>query len=594
MNLNNFAEHISPKIIERGYDYFVSECVDGLEKVAPGMWLAEVHGSEIYTVEVNTNRSAIKSWDCDCPYDFGPICKHVVAVIYAIAEQMESGKKQKPKSKGKRAAKDKVQEIGEKVSKEDLWQFVLTLFKSDRSIKNRLIAHFAELLDEDLSLKYKTIVRNYYKAAQGRHGFIDYRSAPQLIKPLYELAEKASGLLTGGDKTESLAICKSLIEEVPVMIHHMDDSDGGAGDVIYFSFDTFAKIAETAPPMMKDDLFEYVLQEFPKQKYHDFGFEDHFLSLFPPLISSAEQENKFMELIDGQIEEERTKPYSSSYVVTRLTKTKVDYILQQGREKEALAIIEKHQELPDFREMLVNRAIFQGDFNQAKSLCRKGIRIAEKERFPGHVQLWQRKLYDIAKEEGDMSEQQRLARQLFFDNHYSMEWYSELKSLWSKEEWAAQSEGLINQIKGKNQRGWHGEAEALARIFVEEGYRDQLLKLLQRNSKRIDFVGRYAGELMKKYPAEVLDLYEDGVKESIKQTGRKVYRRVVSDLRIMKKIKGGDERAHALIKHFLNEYNNRPAMMDEFQKAFPSWIAPEGKQKKQEGDSKENDNLSLF
>jgi len=42
-------------------------------------------------------------------------------------------------------------------------------------------------------------------------------------------------------------------------------------------------------------------------------------------------------------------------------------------------------------------------------------------------------------------------------------------------------------------------------------------------------------------------------------------------LRKMKKITGGDERAYGLFKKLLHEYNNRPAMKDEFEKAFPEW-----------------------
>lgn len=594
MNLNDFEEHISPEIIDRGYDYFISECVDGLEEVASGMWLAEVHGSEIYTVEVNTKRKKIEGWDCDCPYDYGPVCKHVVAVIYAIAEKMEHDKKQKPASKGKKPDKDKVRKIGEKVSREDLWCFILDLFKTDRSIKNRFIAHFAELLDEDPTLKYKTIVRNYYKAAQGRHGFIDYRSASQLTKPLYELAEKAADLLAEGNKIECLAICKSLIEEVPVFIHNMDDSDGGAGDIVFLAFDTLTQLAETAPPMLKDELFDYVIVEFSKQKYHDFGFEDHFLDLLPNLISSEEQEAKFMAMVDRQIETENEKSYSH-YAVSRLKKTKVDYLLQNQREEEAFALIEEDQHLPDFREILIDRAISKKDYETAKNYCNEGIGSAREENLYGNIQRWQVKLHAIAKLEGNTPDQRKWSEKLFFGNHYNMEWYRELKSTWPNQKWAEPCEELIIKIKGQNKRGWYGEADALARIFVEENYKDRLLKLLQLNSGNIQFVEQYSQVLWKQYPGELLELYTQGISESIKQTGRKQYRQVAAYLRKMKNLKGGDERVYALLKQFLNEYSNRPAMKEEFRKAFPDGVKSiENKTIKQETGKENNNTPGLF
>jgi len=284
--------------------------------------------------------------------------------------------------------------------------------KRDREA-GRVIAHFAELLDEDLSLKYKTIVRNYYKAAQGRHGFIDYRSASTLTKPLYELAEKASDLLAGGDKMESLAICKSLIEEVPGFIHNMDDSDGEAGYVVELAFETFGQIAASAPPMLKDELFDYCVGEFSKQKYCDFGFEDSFLNFLPELVSSEEQEGKFMRLIDRQIEVEQGIPYTRFHI-TRLIKIKVDYLLRADREEEALALIEEHQHLPDFREMLIDRAVTKKDFKTAKNICHEGIRIAGEEHFYGHIQTWQVKLHTIAKLKKNVPDQRKWSEKLFF------------------------------------------------------------------------------------------------------------------------------------------------------------------------------------
>ena len=572
MKLKNFEKHVSPEITERGYDYFTSNCVDGLEKVSPGLWVAEVHGTEIYTVQVKMNQTAIKRWSCDCPYDFGPVCKHVVAVLYEIAEQANSGKEQKAGTKGKKAAKDKIREIAEKVTKEELWNFVLDLSVSDRSFKNRLIANFADLLDEDSPLKYKMIIKSYYKAAQDRHGFVDYRSAYRLTEPLYDLAEKAADLLAAGNKKESLTICKSLLEEVPLFLNNMDDSDGGVGDILYLVLNTLTEITDAAPPLMKDELFDYILEEFPKQKYHDFGFDDYFLELFPSLISSEEQEEKFMKLIDLQIKEKKSKSYSS-YSVTQLIKTKADYLFLQGREEEALTLIEENLELPDFREMLVDRAISFGDFAQAKSLCLEGVEIAKKEHFPGHIQQWQQKLYEIARKEEDLPEQRKLARQLFFDNHYSMEWYKELKSLWPQKEWAEQCEELIHHIKGKHQRGGYGGVDTMARIFVEERYHSRLLKLLQLNSGNIRFTETYGSHLTEEYPEEVLELYENGVREAVKNTGRKEYKRVVAYLHKMRNMKGGDELVPELLKQFLQEYNNRPAMRDEFRKAFPAWTA---------------------
>jgi hypothetical protein len=108
-------------------------------------------------------------------------------------------------------------------------------------------------------------------------------------------------------------------------------------------------------------------------------------------------------------------------------------------------------------------------------------------------------------------------------------------------------------------------------IFIEEGYKKRLLKLLQLNDGHFSFVKQYAGAISDEYPYEVLDFYEKGINKYATQTGRKRYRQIAAWLKDMKKITGGDERAYNLCKQLLQEYDNRPAMKDEFSKAFPKW-----------------------
>lgn len=104
MNNKDFEQHISGEILKRGKKYFDQGAVSDLTKEG-GYWLAEVSGTEMYRVSIKGVRS-YKEWDCDCPYDDGPICKHVAAVLYGI--QAENTK---PKSSRSTKAKSQVDEI---------------------------------------------------------------------------------------------------------------------------------------------------------------------------------------------------------------------------------------------------------------------------------------------------------------------------------------------------------------------------------------------------------------------------------------------------------------------------------------------------
>ena len=228
MNLDNFEQQIDQKIVDRGYDYFLNDLVDGPALIDESVWLALVYGNESYRVEIHTdpgNSRAIVDWQCDCPYDYGPVCKHVVAALYVMAER-EHSKPASTKEPKETTLKDKIQEIFNNTSQEDLQEFIRDCIISVDGFRNRFLAHFADHLNEDPDRKYRSIIRNYTKAAQDRHGFIDYRSASTVTQPLWELNQKANELIDVGNTVESMALCQALIEEVAVAVQFMDDSDG--------------------------------------------------------------------------------------------------------------------------------------------------------------------------------------------------------------------------------------------------------------------------------------------------------------------------------------------------------------------------------
>ncbi|MDZ7660443.1 hypothetical protein [Fodinibius sp.] len=81
---------------------------------------------------------------------------------------------------------------------------------------------------------------------------------------------------------------------------------------------------------------------------------------------------------------------------------------------------------------------------------------------------------------------------------------------------------MINCIKSPDQRRGYGKVKTLAEIFEAENYANRLLKLLQNNAKQISFIDQHAKTLRNEYPDEVLDLYEESIRDFAQQTGRKI------------------------------------------------------------------------
>lgn len=88
IRLENFEEDVHLLIAERGKEYFDANQVDLLKQTDDG-WTATIEGSEKYHV-ILEGHDIITDWNCTCPFEHGPVCKHVAAVFYAAREHIRA------------------------------------------------------------------------------------------------------------------------------------------------------------------------------------------------------------------------------------------------------------------------------------------------------------------------------------------------------------------------------------------------------------------------------------------------------------------------------------------------------------------------
>lgn len=89
---------------------------------------------------------------CDCPYDMGPVCKHVAAVIfYMQQDELELIKKTKRaktnqdyKPKKRKTAVQQVDELLEKATHDELKQFIKEIAVKDTHFRNLFLSSFAQ------------------------------------------------------------------------------------------------------------------------------------------------------------------------------------------------------------------------------------------------------------------------------------------------------------------------------------------------------------------------------------------------------------------------------------------------------------------
>jgi uncharacterized Zn finger protein len=137
MNLKDFETSVEPKIIQRGLDYYKNEDIRKLEKVSDNEFSAVVFGTEKYSVFVKLNGETIAEHECDCPYDYGDVCKHKVAVFYAI------------RSGNFTDTSEKLNALLENLHESALRRFIADLLKKDTNFRREFLREFDEDLEED-------------------------------------------------------------------------------------------------------------------------------------------------------------------------------------------------------------------------------------------------------------------------------------------------------------------------------------------------------------------------------------------------------------------------------------------------------------
>src|SRR5437763_10008489 len=106
---------------ERGKSYYRDGAVS--ETVRQGMELrGECAGSEYepYEISVTFNAKGIADTSCTCPYEYGGICKHTVALLLTYVHQPQAFR-----------ANASVEERLKNCSKEELLAIINTILKQD-------------------------------------------------------------------------------------------------------------------------------------------------------------------------------------------------------------------------------------------------------------------------------------------------------------------------------------------------------------------------------------------------------------------------------------------------------------------------------
>lgn len=271
MNLKDFEQDIDPKILERGLRYYKQGKVSiESPQTQNGESQFTVFGTEPYDVAITLDGDEVTDYSCTCPYDMGPVCKHVVAAMFFLAdgeymdfeEEPTTPKKRKTK---KHFTKKDVEKLLDELSHGVLKEFVRKACASDKRLMQDFVSSHINRLMPVSAETYRLQLEELVELCSGKYGFVDWESAGDLgsgIENMVDAARKAIGYKDWGEAFYRL---QAVVEEADGILNNCDDSNGYIGDGIENAMKCFAELCEkTVPEPLRTTIFNYSLDCFCK------------------------------------------------------------------------------------------------------------------------------------------------------------------------------------------------------------------------------------------------------------------------------------------------------------------------------------------
>ena len=572
ITLSDFESSIGQMMVKRGKRYWQNGLVQNLEEIETGMWTAQVEGTQVYEVRISISNDVVTDHSCTCPYDLSPVCKHEVAVLYAIQERLgtgvpikkgEIGSKRKKGNTVKQKPKTVAEEVDEAIgtmSQEEIIDLVRSYALRNREFRLTLLAQSTPRSGGGSKSAYRELVKESLRSGMDHHGFIDYWSGRRAVKGVEELLNKAVKLAESSKSEQAIPIFQAVIEELVPALQFADDSNGDIGGAIEWAFEEFYKcIEKIQDPITRKDLFYYCLTEAKHKQYEGWDWKWNFLQLAGELVSSDEQEKELFAILDKVLRAKQSSEFTDQYDQEQAIQIKLEVIRKRGNEKDVNQFINDNIHHTPILRLAIEQAFANKDFKKVIELAKQGIRQDTVRRYHGLVNEWFEWLLKVAQKEKNVESIREYASLLFLKTG-DFEYYKKLKKTYTQTTWPDQVEKLVKQLRRE------ASNNTLAEVFIREKEWQRLFDLVRDHSSSIGPIEDYHRYLAPHFPKELIEIYEKKSKELLLHSmGRAAYQDVCRMLRRMKNLGAGD-RVGELIKEFSEQYKKRPALLEELKR----------------------------
>lgn len=538
--IQRFLDDVDPVILSRGQDYYRRGYVESIDH-DEGHVTAEVPGSEDepYLVDIDFDEDReVEAWDCDCPYDWGPVCKHTVAALLALQTEPPEERSQEAA-----AVKISVRELVERAEKEQLAALILEYCKEDKRFQSRVLSVLEDSGEQELA-SIKELVRESIRF-NSDYGYIDEDGCDTICADLDDALDQTRRRAGRGQYERALDIA----EFVLITAMGLLESDNGclswtidaAPETVGLAAKGFA---EAGAP--REKWIQRILKTAQAPVFD--GWEDwrHMLLRQAAVLADDENEDKFYAVLD-RLSDRRWEKFQDAPRYEEQDKTTRYHILCTAHGPEdAHKYLEQNLNADKFRIILIREDMAAGDYAHAELLCLERLEEARKEQRHRPDQ-WEHLLYDIY--QGWGQREKLIGQARFLTLLGDRDFYQITKNLLIEDgRWEAEYSGFLAELKGK----W--SPYAYMDILAEE---NELALLMEQVRVYRDAVFQHGAVLAPRYGEEIYGLCAAAIRQVAKRIdNRKDYQRLCGLLRSLVRF-GGTGEAKELIQELRQAYPRR-------------------------------------
>lgn len=562
----NWKKLFATHILERGYDYYLENAVENID-ISEDIIRADVIGSEDYAVEISINNGEVTDMYCSCPYALeGRNCKHMAAVLYEWSEDEEEEETANVVSADLfqpaftiNAYKKKLAVVEELVSsakEEEVRSFLSAVLAED----DKLLLRFHNTINRQVT---REIVNNYIRQVDviadrylGRNHFISYYETDGFISELEEIIDEDVRRMMDNDNYLSAF---EVMNYIFVLLGgvDMDDSDGGTGMLADKIYQIWQELLVKVSAEEKKKMFDWFTSHLDGSVI-DY-LEEYIEQILMGGFEGKEYEQAKLDFIEDMIAKSDCKDsdWSRDYAVGKWAVRYLELLKEKNASNEQIKeVCKKYWNNSSVRRYYLDICMKKKEYDHVIQVLDECILLDKQYR--GLISEYSKKKKEVYLLQENRNAYIEQLWQLVLEHEAgNLDLYRELKKQYAADEWLIKREEIFKKLPA------YAHVE---RLYKEEKLYDRLLAYVL-NSPGLYALQEYEKVLKKEYPEQILDKYKDEVNKMAMHTSdRKHYAHLVSLLRRMQKMKGGQKLVEQIAIEWKVKYKNRPAMMDELRK----------------------------